>query len=146
MDKKTDKNISGNKNDGKLERRSINDDSARETVFPFDSETTLDNNKVFITCPGATVYDPQTREIIAGVEFIDDNDPARGYRIIDQEVYAPEHKARRLVKKDHLNSIRRCQACQDLTVRLMRREGADFFIPSPKHPRKTKLKSVDKTW
>ena len=136
----------GNDTDDVIERETVIDvDSDDEVIYPFADET-IDEDKMFIECPGATVYDPETREVIAGVQFIDEDDPSKGYRIVDQQVFAPEHRRRRLIKKEHLSSIRRCQACQDLTVRLMRREGADFFIPSPKHPRKTKLKSVEKTW
>ncbi|MFH2035142.1 MAG: hypothetical protein ABIJ45_01965 [Candidatus Zixiibacteriota bacterium] len=129
-----------------LNREPVTDYEDNGAIFPFEKVETLDDNKVFIECPGATVYEEGTRNVIAGVEFIDESDPQKGYRIIDQPVYAPEHRKRRMIKKDHINSIRRCQACQDLTVRLIRREGEDFFIPSPKHPRKTKLKSVEKNW
>jgi hypothetical protein len=77
---------------------------------------------------------------------MDENDPDKGYEIISNQVFAPEHKKRRLIKKEHLGSIRRCQACQDLTVRMIRREGPDFFIPNPRHPHKKQLKSIDKFW
>ena len=115
-------------------------------VNPFGETECLDKDKMFIECPGATVYNQETREIIAGARFKDENDPAAGYEIVDQPVYAPEHCRRRLIRKKDQNRIRRCQACQDLTVRLMRREGPDFFIPNPKFPRKKQLKPVDKTW
>jgi hypothetical protein len=117
-----------------------------EGVVPFLKADSLDNDKIFIECPGATVYDPDTRHVVAGAEFLDDRNPDRGYRIICQPVYAPEHKRRRLIKKKHRGLIRRCQACQDLTVRLIRREGPDFFIPSPKHPGKKQLKPVERSW
>ena len=115
-------------------------------VNPFGETECLDEDKMFIECPGATVYDPETREIIAGVRFKDESDPAAGYEIVDREVFAPEHRRRRLIRKEDYKRIRRCQACQDLTVRLMRREGPDFFIPNPKFPRKKQLKPVEKTW
>jgi hypothetical protein len=127
-------------------REQVIEVNGNETICPFEDLETEADDKVFIECPGATVYEEGTRNVIAGVEFIDDQDPSKGYKIIDQPVFAPEHKKRRLIKKEHINSIRRCQACQDLTVRLIRREGADFFIPSPKHPKKTKLKSIEKNW
>ncbi|UCD93671.1 MAG: hypothetical protein JSU69_07825 [Candidatus Zixiibacteriota bacterium] len=116
------------------------------SVTPFGETESLDKDKVFIECPGATVYDHDTRKIIAGVKFIDESDPLAGYQIIDHPVYAPEHRRRRLIKKEHRNLIRRCQACQDMTVRLMRREGPDFFIPNPKFPHKKQLKPLEKTW
>jgi hypothetical protein len=62
-------------------------------------------------------------------------------------VYAPTHSRRRRIKAEAFGKIRRCAACQDLTVRLRRREGPDFFIPSSKHPGRKKLKSVTyRTW
>jgi hypothetical protein len=117
-----------------------------EVSSPFEDDEVKDGDKLFIECPGATIYEPGTRNIIAGVKFVDESDPSKGYEIVVSPVYAPEHKKRRLVKKEHLGSIRRCKACQDLTVRMMRPEGPDFYIPNPKHPNKNKLKSVEKTW
>jgi len=136
-------------------RKAITPDRSRKAAagkdsagveYPFIDDEGQKDDKIFIECPGATVYDPQTREIIAGVEFLDENEPDAGYRIIDHPVYAPEHKSKRLIKREHRHLIRRCQACQDLTVRLIRREGPDFFIPSPKHPRKKQLKSIARNW
>lgn len=106
----------------------------------------LDDDKMFIECPGATVYDPVTRQIIAGVKFHDEQNPEAGHEIISHPVFAPEHRRKRIIRKEHRNSIRRCQACQDLTVRLMRREGPDFFIPNPRFPHKKQLKPVEKNW
>lgn len=151
MSKKSDnrENIKPDENEIKqsqLKREPVSDISDTEVIYPFRNEETLDGDKIFIECPGATVYEEGTKNVIGGAEFIDDGDPQKGYRIVGQPIFAPEHKSRRLVKKEHLNAIRRCQACQDLTVRLIRREGVDFFIPSPKHPRKTKLKSIEKNW
>lgn len=116
-----------------------------EVRNPFGEDTVIEN-RLFIECPGATVYEPGTRNITTGVNFIDENDPAKGHTIVDHPVFAPDHKKRRMIKKEHRNSIRRCQACQDLTVRLIRREGPDFFIPNPRFPRKKQLKPVEKTW
>ncbi len=113
---------------------------------PFKDQDVDNGDKVFIECPGATIYQPGTKRIIAGINFIDENDPDKGYEIIGNQVFAPEHKKRRLIKKEHLGSIRRCQACQDLTVRMIRREGPDFFIPNPRHPHKKQLKSIDRIW
>ncbi|MEW6410849.1 MAG: hypothetical protein AB1483_00085 [Candidatus Zixiibacteriota bacterium] len=102
-----------------------------------------DDEYVFIECPGATLYEDGTDEIKAGARFIDDNDPQKGYEIVEHPVYAPNHTKRRRIKREALGSIRRCQACQDYTVRMRRREGPDFFIPSVKHPKRKKLKSVE---
>jgi len=97
---------------------------------------------VFVECPGATLYEQGTNNVIAGVRFIDNDDPFKGYKIIGEPIFAPNHRRRRRIKREALGKIRRCRACQDYTVRMRRREGADFFIPSPKHPGRTKLKSV----
>ena len=101
------------------------------------------DDTVFIECPGATLYEPGTHNVIAGVKFHDNDDPFKGYQIIDKPVYAPNHTRRRRIKREALGRIRRCQACQDYTVRMQRKEGPDFFIPSSKFPRRTKLKSVE---
>lgn len=101
-----------------------------------------DDGYVFIDCPGATLYAPGADDIIQGVKFFDDDDPTKGYRIIGEPVYSPTHTARRRIKKEALGKIRRCQGCQDYTIRMRRKEGPDFFIPSHKHPGRTKLKSV----
>jgi len=113
---------------------------------PFNGEVLNDGDKVFIECPGATIYEPGTRTIMAGVRFRDSRDPAKGYDIINRQVFAPGHKKRRLVRRKDLASIRRCQACQDLTIRMMRREGPDFYIPNNRNPRRKFLKPIDKTW
>jgi hypothetical protein len=106
-------------------------------------EEQADDGYVFIECPGATLYEDGTDNIIAGVKFHDDDDPTKGFRIIDRPIYAPTHTRRRRIKKEALGKIRRCQGCQDYTIRLRRREGPDFYIPSHKHPNRKKLKSVD---
>jgi hypothetical protein len=100
------------------------------------------DDSIFIECPGATLYDPETNSVIAGVKFIDDEDPFKGHKIIGYPVYAPTHTKLRRVKREALGHIRRCQGCQDYTIRMRRREGPDFFIPSHKHPGRTKLKPV----
>jgi hypothetical protein len=126
-----------------------------DIFFPFTGEPSdiisdetplLDDDKIFIECPGATVYEPGTRNVIAGVRFRDEHDPTAGHEIVSHPVYAPEHRRRRIIKKENRYSIRRCQACQDLTVRLMRREGPDFYIPNPRFPHKKQLKPVEKHW
>ncbi len=94
---------------------------------------------VLIECPGATLYEPGTRTIKAGVEYIGGSGK---YKIVNHPVFAPTHTSKRKVKKEALNNIRRCQGCQDYTVRMMRPEGRDFFIPSNKQPGRKKLKPV----
>ena len=101
-----------------------------------------DEEYVFIECPGATLYEPGTNNVIAGVKFIDDDDPEKGYEIIREQVFAPTHTRRRRIRREAIGKIRRCQGCQDYTVRMRRKEGPDFFIPSVNHPNRKKLKSV----
>lgn len=101
-----------------------------------------DGEYIFIECPGATLYQDGTNEIIAGVKFYDKNHPEKGYEIIKKPVYAPTHKKKRRIKKEGYGKISRCQGCQDYTIRMRRREGADFFIPSTKYPNRKKLKRV----
>ena len=120
--------------------------SKKENKNPLFHETPFNGDKVFIECPGATIYEPGTNNIIAGVRFFDEDDPSKGYEIIGNPVYAPGHRKRRLVKREHAGSIRRCQACQDLTVRMIRREGPDFYIPNHKNPHRRSLKPIEKSW
>ncbi len=93
-----------------------------------------DSDKVLIECHGATLYKPGTNDIEAGVKFRDANDPSQGFDLIGAPVYGPKHVAKRWVKKDDLHLIRRCQSCQDLTIRMRRKEGPDLYIPSRRHP------------
>jgi len=73
---------------------------------------------VMIECPGATVYDETNTKVIKGVKWKDPNDYTQGYEIIGSPVYAPGHNPKRLIPRDKLNNIARCQACQDFTVRM----------------------------
>ena len=130
--------------DNEIERIRVRPDAA-DLETPFDDEEDPDG-RVFIECPGATIYDPETRQIVSGVKFVDESDPSLGYEIIDKQVFAPNHRRRRLVRKEHVGLIRRCQACQDLTVRMIRSEGADFCVPNPRFPHRKRLKSVEKNW
>ncbi len=102
-----------------------------------------DDGYIFIECPGATLYEEGSNEVVAGVKFNDEDDPEKGYQIVDHPVYAPTHTKRRRIKKEAYGKIRRCQGCQDYTVRMRRAEGPDFFVPSVKHPKRKKLKSVE---
>jgi len=112
-------------------------DTSKIFVADFESD-----GYVFIECPGATLYTTDSHEVAAGVKWRDEKDPSQGYEIVNHPVYAPNHTKRRRIKKEAFGKIRRCQACQDYTVRMRRKEGVDFFIPSPKHPGRKKLKSV----
>jgi len=135
------------KNEGQKRQSKKDKKATRKPVDnPFKDEDELDDDKVFIECPGATIYEPGTRNIIAGVRFYDESNPSKGYEIVANPVYAPEHRGRRLVRKKDINCLRRCQACQDLTVRMVRREGPDFYIPNPKHPKKRQLRSIERNW
>jgi len=102
-----------------------------------------DEEYVFIECPGATLYDEHTNEVIEGVKFNDDNDATRGHEIVRSQIFAPNHKKRRRIRREALGKIRRCRACQDYTIRMRRPEGRDFFIPSHKHPNKKQLKPME---
>ncbi len=104
-----------------------------------------DEDPIFIECPGATLYAPGTNDVVEGVEFFDHDDPTRGHRIVKNPVFAPDHRKRRRIKREALGKISRCCACQDYTVRMRRKEGVDFFIPSSRHPGRKKLKSVQHT-
>jgi hypothetical protein len=106
-------------------------------VEPQDTE-----GYILIECPGATLYKPGTDEIEAGVRFLDDNNPGKGCEIIKHPVYAPTHERKRRIKTEAYGRIRRCRGCQDLTVRMRRPEGPDLYLPSAKHPQRTKLRPV----
>jgi hypothetical protein len=108
-------------------------------------EDKKDDGYVFIDCPGATLYQPGSDIVVAGAKFHDENDPAKGFEIVKEPVFAPTHNKRRRIKREAFGKIRRCQGCQDYTVRMRRPEGPDFFIPSHKHPNRTKLKAVEHT-
>jgi len=95
-----------------------------------------DDHRVLIECPGATLYLPGTNEVSAGVLFSDPDNPACGYKIVDHPVYGPQHVRRRWIKKEDAHLIRRCQSCQDHTVRMRRKEGPNLYIPSLKNPRR----------
>jgi hypothetical protein len=94
------------------------------------------SDRIMIECHGASLYRPGTDEVIAGVKFADPDNPAGGFEIIGQPLYGPLHVKRRWVKKDDAHLIRRCQSCQDYTVRMRRKEGPDLFIPSRHKPQR----------
>ena len=92
----------------------------------------IDSDKVLIECPGATLYYPGTNEIASGVRFIDNDNPSKGHEIVGKIVYGPKHVRRRWVKKEDAHLIRRCQSCQDYTIRMKRKEGPNLYISSRK--------------
>ena len=111
-------------------------------VFLDQSE---DDDYVLIECPGASLYEPGTNNVTEGVEWNDEDDPSKAYRVVGRQIYAPTHTRYRRIKKDAAGNIRRCQGCQDYTIRMRRKEGPDFYIPSARHPRRKSLKSVTHT-
>jgi len=127
------------KNGVSLCSRCNQEETAQARIFLRDEGHT---EHVFIECPGATLYAPDSNEVIAGVKFYDNDDPTKGHRIVDHPVFAPNHKRRRRIERSALGRIRRCQACQDYTVRMRRREGRDFFIPSTKYPNRKQLRAM----
>ena len=116
--------------------------NAETADFSAFTQSADSDDYVFIECPGATLYEPGTTQVVQGVEFDDSDDPKSGYRIIGKPVYAPTHTRLRRIKPEAKGHIRRCQGCQDYTIRMRRPEGPDFFIPSPKYPGRKKLKTV----
>ncbi len=113
------------------------------TVSQIFVDASEPDDHILIECPGATLYVKNSNQIEAGVRFLDDNDASKGYEIIDHPVYSPTHQKKRRIKSGAYGRIRRCQGCQDLTIRMRRREGPDFFVPSPKHPGRKQLKPVN---
>lgn len=104
-----------------------------------------DAEYMFIECPGASLYEDGTNTVVEGVDWHDMDDPTKGYRIVGKQIFAPTHTKYRRIRRDAMGNIRRCQGCQDYTVRMRRKEGPDFYIPSHKHPNRKKLKSVQHT-
>ena len=74
--------------------------------------------KTVIECPGASLYDVESGRTLEGVKWNDPSDYTKGFVIIKNEVFAPTHTTRRLVGRDQVGKIARCQACQDYTVRM----------------------------
>jgi len=97
----------------------------------------------FIECPGATIFDSETGEPVEGAVFADQDDGVYTVRHAKWPVYPPGHKRRRMIPTEAYGKIRRCRACQDYTVRMRRKEGADFCAPSAKFPHRKRLKTID---
>lgn len=101
-----------------------------------------DTEYLFIECPGATLYEDGCNVVAQGVEWYNDEHPERGFHIVGAQIFAPTHTKYRRIRRDAVGKIRRCQGCQDYTIRMRRKEGPDFYIPSVKHPKRTKLRPV----
>src|SRR4030042_2149665 len=56
------------------------------------------DGRVLIECPGATLYDPGTDDISAGVHFFAPHDPSKGFEIVGHPVFGPQHVRYRWVK------------------------------------------------
>ncbi len=97
----------------------------------------------FIECPGATIFDSETGEPVEGAVFADEDDGSYTVRHAKWPVFPPGHKRRRMIPTEAYGKIRRCRACQDYTVRMRRKEGADFCAPSAKFPHRKRLKTID---
>lgn len=82
------------------------------------TEDAVQDGKVVIECPGATLYDVETGRVLGGVKWLDANDFTKGFQIIGDAVFAPNHTPRRLIEASQSGKIARCQACQDYTVRM----------------------------
>lgn len=99
-------------------------------------------DKMVVKCPGATIYDATNSRVIQGVKWHNPRDFNQGYTVIGRPVYAPNHRPTRVVKRDQANNICRCQACQDLTVRMRiynRQKGEEKYQQnSPMMPRDPK--------
>jgi len=96
-------------------------------------------DKVLIECPGASIYDETNSEVVEGVKWNDPRDFSKGYEIIGKKVYAPDHQSRRLIPRDKADNICRCQACQDLTIRMRtynnQKLRGDYHQESPLMPK-----------
>ena len=89
--------------------------ACNQMAFPTE---VVEQEKVVIECPGVTLYDVESGDVLQGVRWLDPADPAKGYELVGQPLYAPNHRARRLILPDQAGKITRCQACQDYTVRM----------------------------
>jgi hypothetical protein len=94
---------------------------------------------VMIDCPGATIYDEDNITIIQGVQWNDADDFSSGYKIVDKQVFAPGHQAKRVIPRSKVNNICRCQACQDLTIKVRtfnnQKKREEYTQDSPMMPR-----------
>ena len=108
-----------------------------DAVEDFGSEEGED--KILIECPGASLYDETNSDVVQGVKWNDPRDFSKGYKIIDKPVYAPDHQPRRLIPRDKADNICRCQACQDLTIRMRtynnQKMRGDYQQESPMMPK-----------
>ncbi|HSG98934.1 MAG TPA: hypothetical protein VLB27_02725 [candidate division Zixibacteria bacterium] len=102
-----------------------------------------DDEQQFIDCPGATLYDERSGLVVEGADFVEHDAGVYEVKLVKRAIFPPGHCRKRVVKREAFGKIRRCQACQDYTVRMRRREGPDFCVPSKKFPHRKKLKPVD---
>jgi len=115
-------------------------DLATEFSALVSSDDSSEN--VIIRCPGASRYNDTTGAVVEGAEFVDDSDGSYRARIVARPLFPSGHTKLRVISRPALGRIRRCQTCQDYTVRLKRKEGADFCVPSRRFPNRKALKSV----
>ena len=98
-----------------------------------------DGDKLIIKCPGATIYDSANSRVVQGVRWHDPRDFSQGFTVVGRPVYAPNHRATRVVARDQAGNISRCQACQDLTVRMRiynrQKSQEEYQQNSPMMPR-----------
>ena len=102
-----------------------------EFLAPQDAE----DAKLVIECPGATLYDVETGEVLQGVKWHDADDVSQGYEIVGTPIFAPRHAARRVIEAGNCGKITRCRACQDYTVR-MRAQQRDHTVQGPSAARR----------
>ena len=126
----------GAENEGENLSRPASDKSLNSTPGNINEIINIpdDDEKIMIECPGATLYDQSGHKVVAGVKFVDSEDPGQGFEIVDRPVYGPQHVRYRRVNREDAHLLRRCQSCQDYTVRMRRKEGPDLYIPSRKNP------------
>jgi hypothetical protein len=73
--------------------------------------------------------------VTQGVKWNDLNDVGKGFEIVGQPVYAPNHATRRVIDAEQLGKITRCRACQDYTVR-KRAQQRDHSVKGPSAARR----------
>lgn len=93
------------------------------------------SSKVVIECPGATLYDVETGEVLQGVKWHDPDQVSLGFEIVGSPIFDSRHMARRVIEMDNVGKITRCRACQDYTVR-MRAQQRDHKVQGPSAARR----------
>ena len=100
-------------------------------------------DRQLIECPGASLYDEVTGRVIEGADFVEHEAGVYEVKLVKHAVFPPGHRRKRMITREAFGKIRRCRFCQDYTVRMRRKEGVDFCVPSRKFPHRKKLKPVD---